>query len=83
MGWYKHLKKKTKGLKKMSKDIGRVLAGKETSDVLDNVDKAVDIYNKVETGGASGSAQETATKSRKPRSDKGSKRGSGKKDSDV
>lgn len=68
MGWYKSLKKKTKGLKKMSRDIGGVLSGKETTTTLDNIEKVVDIGNKI-SGGPEGaiavSAIESKTKQRK------------------
>lgn len=47
MGWYKHLKNATKGAKKASKDIGRVLSGDETKKALDNMMEAADIVAEV------------------------------------
>lgn len=77
MGWYKKLKQKTKGLKNMSKDIGRILSGDETSKALDNADKAADIYVKV-AGGPEGATAESAASgvgSGKSKSKKSKKKG--------
>lgn len=67
MGWYKHVKKATKGVKKASKDVGRVLSGGETKKALDNISEAVDIAAEVvaiSEGGAT--AVSVADKTKKP-----------------
>lgn len=48
MGWYRHLTNKTKGLKRMSRDIGRILAGEQMTDILDNANSAADVAEKLE-----------------------------------
>lgn len=61
MGWYNSFKKATKGVKKMTVDLGRVLSGSETKKALENIDTAVDIGNKI-TGGPEASAAINASK---------------------
>lgn len=74
MGWYNSLKKKTKGLKRMSRDIGRILSGKETEETLDNASKAADVFNKGVGGAVASAAINAADSIAKQKKSKKSKK---------